>query len=120
MVNNNLILIIMLLFIIQLLITVASFVLLIKLINTCSADKCIKEDENIPQNKFDIQNGVNEDGCAELGDEGLYPDAITMDGLDAFDELKHTENDPDRLLKILEFGLPDEEMEEIMKKLGKD
>lgn len=37
--------------------------------------------------------------------------------LDAFDELEHTETDPEKLLKILEYGLPDEELEAIIKKL---
>lgn len=41
----------------------------------------------------------------------------TFDELDAFDELEHTETDPEKLLKILEYGLPDEELEEIIKKL---
>ena len=41
----------------------------------------------------------------------------SFDELDAFDELKHTETDPEKLLKILEYGLPDEELEEIIKKI---
>jgi len=41
----------------------------------------------------------------------------TFNELDAFDELEHTETDPEKLLKILEYGLPDEELETIIKKL---
>ena len=41
----------------------------------------------------------------------------SFDELDAFDELKNTETDPEKLLKILEYGLPDEELEEIIKKI---
>ena len=41
----------------------------------------------------------------------------TFDELDVFDELEHTETDPEKLLKILEYGIPDEELETIVKKL---
>lgn len=37
--------------------------------------------------------------------------------LDVFDELEHTETDPEKLLKILEYGIPDEELESIIQKL---
>jgi len=43
--------------------------------------------------------------------------AYTFEELDVFDELEHTEKDPDKLLKILEYGLPDEELEAIIKEL---
>lgn len=41
----------------------------------------------------------------------------TFDELDVFDELEHTETDPEKLLKILEYGIPDEELDTIVKKL---
>lgn len=58
----------------------------------------------------------------ELSDEKKARDnapfgTYSFDELDAFDELKHTETDPEKLLKILEYGLPDEELEEIIKKI---
>lgn len=34
--------------------------------------------------------------------------------LDEFDSLETKESDPDELMKLLEFGIPDEEMEEIL------
>ena len=37
--------------------------------------------------------------------------------LDVFDDLEHTETDPEKLLKILEYGIPDEELESIIQKL---
>lgn len=41
----------------------------------------------------------------------------TFNELDVFDELEHTETDPEKLLKILEYGIPDEELESIVKKI---
>ena len=34
--------------------------------------------------------------------------------LDELDSLETKESDPDELMKLLEFGIPDEEMEEIL------
>ena len=41
----------------------------------------------------------------------------TFNELDVFDELEHTETDPEKLIKILEYGIPDEELESIVKKI---
>lgn len=41
----------------------------------------------------------------------------TFDELDDLNEMKHTESDPEKLLTILEYGLPDEELEAIIKEL---
>lgn len=122
MINNEtlLVLIFIVLFIMQLLTTVASFVLLIKLIKAYSANNNIMASETLTQNESNMQIGMPSEVDAELSGENVFAEAMTLDSLDSFDELKHTESDPDRLLKILEFGLPDEELEEIMKKLGKD
>lgn len=122
MINNVslLLYIFIVLFIIQLFTTVASFVLLIKLIKTHSADSTIKDNKSIMQNESDIQYGMQQENDDEAANENVFTEDITLDSLDSFDELEHTESDPDRLLKILEFGLPDEELEEIMKKLSKD
>ena len=121
MINNEtlLLFIFIVLFIMQLLTTVASFVLLIKFIKTHSANNS-KINESFSQKESDIQIGMPQEVGAELSSVNVFAEAMTLDSLDSFDELEHTESDPDRLLKILECGLPDEELEEIMKKLEKD
>lgn len=121
MINNVtlLLFILIVLIIIQLFMTIASFVLLIKLIKIHSVDSTIKYNKNLMQNESDIQSGMQQENDEEIN-EYVFTEDITLESLDSFDELEHTESDPDKLLKILEFGLPDEELEEIMKKLSKD
>ena len=79
---------------------------------------------------FGIESAVSEKKNAdveaqrkqELSEEKKAKDnapfgTYTFNELDVFDELEHTETDPEKLIKILEYGIPDEELESIVKKI---
>ena len=67
----------------------------------------------LPDLLFEDEKEGEEKKAKDNAPFGTY----TFNELDAFDELEHTETDPEKLLKILEYGLPDEELETIIKKL---
>lgn len=81
-----------------------------------------KKAEQEAQRKKEESDEAFTNMLVELSEEKKAKDnapfgTYTFDELDAFDELEHTETDPEKLLKILEYGLPDEELEVIIKKL---
>lgn len=81
-----------------------------------------KKAEQEAQRKKEESDEAFTNMLVELSEEKRAKDnapfgTYTFDELDAFDELEHTETDPEKLLKILEYGLPDEELEVIIKKL---
>lgn len=81
-----------------------------------------KKAEKEAQQKKEKSDEAFTNLLVELSEEKKAKDnapfgAYTFNELDAFDELEHTETDPEKLLKILEYGLPDEELETIIKKL---
>ncbi len=84
-------------------------------------EKPEKQQEEAEKNK-ENSNEAYSNLLVELSEEKQAMDnapfgTYTFDELDVFDELEHTETDPEKLLKILEYGLPDEELESIIKKL---
>ena len=81
-----------------------------------------KKAEKEAQQKKEKSDEAFTNLLVELSEEKKAKDnapfgTYTFNELDAFDELEHTETDPEKLLKILEYGLPDEELETIIKKL---
>lgn len=81
-----------------------------------------KKAEKIAKQKKEKSDEAFTNLLVELSEEKKAKDnapfgTYDFNELDAFDELQHTETDPEKLLKILEYGLPDEELEMIMKKL---
>ncbi len=84
-------------------------------------EKPEKQQEEAEKNKENSDEAYS-NLLVELSEEKQVRDnapfgTYTFDELDVFDELEHTETDPEKLLKILEYGLPDEELESIIKKL---
>lgn len=81
-----------------------------------------KKAEQEEQRKKEESDEAFTNMLVELSEEKKAKDnapfgTYTFDELDVFDELKHTETDPEKLLKILEYGIPDEELEAIVKKI---
>lgn len=81
-----------------------------------------KKTEQEEQRKKEESDEAFTNMLVELSEEKKAKDnaafgTYTFDELDVFDELKHTETDPEKLLKILEYGIPDEELEAIVKKI---
>ena len=81
-----------------------------------------KKAEKEAQQKKEKSDEAFTNLLVELSEEKKVKDnapfgTYTFNELDAFDELEHTETDPEKLLKILEYGLPDEELETIIRKL---
>ena len=64
-----------------------------------------------------LANMLTELSCENETKDNSPLETYTFDELDAFDEVEHTETDPEKLLKLLEYGFPDEELEEIINRL---